>query len=711
MKQNLRMPDIDFGQPEAEHDHNAIQQAFYEAESWKSIITSSSGLPFVVGRKGSGKSALAARLEIQADEDSECSFLKIVPSEFRHVEIRELLGCLVNESAPWQYIYRKVWEGIVLGQLVRHFSSCAQTNNHLKLSPQLMSEIKRFQDQCGFYVNALDDALSDVITQYVRDAAKKTHQLALVELRQMLEPYNWQSLITALRLEFAQNTHLPRRLFIGIDGLDDHWDSSPASLYFLAQLLGVTKVFTSSLGSSVKFLVCLRDNIFRALVDTKSIEYDKIESLVINLEWNSRSLFEMIARRVAPQKKLDDAVMLLRDLLPEAIEGVAIDDYLGRHILPRPRDYINFFRMLQRECNDQPRAGDGHVTDVLAKYCSNRLIDLENEFGFIYPGISRCVASLNGLPDLFEKDTLIERLTFLCADQAFRTEAPELLAHYGQPVVLGRILVSIGVIGLYDRNRYALRFVHEYSESRVSALWSATRQFAVHPVYRFQSSLSRESLETSVRTASAPAIMTQPVDYLPSRDNRKDLEPIKIKTLRKREDLLADLKAIDKGQQHFSRYESWVRSTMEVCFMGDLMSAESQIVTADRDKRFEMIFDIAGVESPWAEIKDKYRTHRLLVECKNTDDPSESDYLKLLRDMNSLDLAVAFLAYRGPKREPENKVRTRLRDVYLNNGKNRIIIALSEQFFEWILIKKSVEKCRQNLNALWRDHLERWLIK
>jgi hypothetical protein len=710
MKQSLRMPDIDFGKPEAEDDHNAIQQAFYEVESWKSI-TASSGLPFVVGRKGSGKSALAARLEIQASEDSRCSFLKIVPSEFRHVEIRELLSCLVSESAPWQYIYRKVWEGIILGQLVRHLTSCSQNNNHLKLSPQCISEIRRFSEQCGFYVRALDDALSDVITQYVRDAAKKTHQLALVELRQMLEPYNWQSLTTALRQEFAHNPHLPRRLFIGIDGLDEHWDSSPASLYFLAQLLGVTKGFTSSLGSSVQFLVCLRDNIFRALVDTKSIEYDKIESLVINLEWNSRSLFEMIARRVAPHKQLDDAVVALKDLLPEAIEGVAIDDYLGRHILPRPRDYINFFRMLQRECNDQPRAGDGHVSDVLAKYCSNRLIDLENEFGFIYPGISRCVASLNGLPDMFEKDTLLERLSSLCADQSFRMEAAELLAHYGHPIVLARILVSIGVIGLYDRKRNALRFIHEYSESRVSALWSSTNQLAVHPVYRFQSSVSGESNEAFIRTASSPAIMTQPADYLPSRDNRHDLEPIKTKTLRRREDLIADLKAIDKGQQHFSRYESWVKSTMEVCFLGDLLSAETQIVTADRDKRFEMIFDIAGVESPWSEIKDRYRTHRLLVECKNTDDPTEADYLKLLRDMNSLDLAVAFLAYRGPKREPDKKVCNRLRDVYLNNGKNRIIIVLSEKLFELILGKQSVEKRRQNLNALWRDHLERWLIK
>ena len=49
----VSLSQIDFGQPEAEHDTLAIQRSFYEAESWKTI-TSGREVPFVVGRKGSG---------------------------------------------------------------------------------------------------------------------------------------------------------------------------------------------------------------------------------------------------------------------------------------------------------------------------------------------------------------------------------------------------------------------------------------------------------------------------------------------------------------------------------------------------------------------------------------------------------------------------------------------------------------------------------
>ena len=289
---------IDFGQPEAEHDHLALERSFYEAESWKRI-SEKGWTPFIIGRKGAGKSAIAARFEILAKQTKNCCFIKFVPSDFRHVEIRDLLSNLVSKSTSWQYIYRKIWEGIILGQIVKHFLECDHTHNFKTCLPELHNEIDRFQNNCGFYVAALGDALSDVITKYVRDASKKTDALSQVELRKMLEPYDWKTLTTALLHSFEKSDS-STQIFIAIDGLDEHWDTSEPSLFLLAELIAATATFTAKFGSHMRFIICLRDNIFRALVDTRSIEYDKIESLIINLEWIPHSLFELIARRVSP---------------------------------------------------------------------------------------------------------------------------------------------------------------------------------------------------------------------------------------------------------------------------------------------------------------------------------------------------------------------------------------------------------------------------
>lgn len=670
-------------------------------------------MPFVVGRKGSGKSAIAARLDLVVREKGDCCFIRFVPADFRHVEIRDLLSCLVNKTTSWQYLYRKVWEGIILGQIVRHFSECTrihtQIHNKDKASPELAREIVRFEQECPFYVAALGDALSDVITKQVREVSRKTDALSQVDLRRKLEPYAWTPLIQAFEHQFALIHESPVAMFIVIDGLDEHWDTSAASLYFLAELLAVTKDFTAKFGSSVRFLVCLRDNIFRALVDTKSIEYDKLESLVTNLEWNGRSLFELIARRVAPTKSLESAVAELKALLPEAIDGVTIDEYLARHILQRPRDYVNFFRMLQKECGTAPRAGEGHIIDTVSRYRANRLVDLDNEFGFTYPGISRCIGDLQFLPEIFTKDELLEKLGALCLTPSFREEAPVLIANYGQPTVLARILLSIGVIGTYDPTLHTLRFVHEFSESRVNALWESSSKLGIHPVYRHGATRTPVAPGPRGEPHNAPAILMHPSDYLAEKDSLADLEKHDVIMQRKRDDLLAALAAIDKGQPHYRRFEEWVKDTISLCFIGDLLNAEEQVQTKEGSKRFEIIFNITGSHAPWPEIAQKHRTHRLLVECKNTEEPTDADFSKLDRDMQALDLYVAFLAYRGSSREPSGKVLERQRSVYINSNRCRMIITLSEAFLRQCLEKKTHDKCRSNLNKLWRDHVERWL--
>ena len=708
MKQSVVLPVVDFGHPEAEHDLVALRNSFYESEGWRRV-DSAHRLPFLVGRKGSGKSALATHMEMQAEHKPDCSFLRIVPSDFRHVEIRSLLSCLVSTSTSWQYIYSRVWEGILIGQIVQHLCAPPFGDAQGHLSDELSELIGEFRDKCGFYVAGLDSALSDVLAKYVRDVSKKTDELTLVELRQMLEPYQWAKLLEALACDFTRRNGLPQKLIVAIDGLDEHWDASPPSLFFLAQLLAVTKKLTAKLHPHIQFLVCLRDNIFRALVDTKSVEYDKIESLVINLQWTPRALFELIACRVCPRTKPEHAITQLRELLPDEIDGVAIEDHLGAHILNRPRDYVNFFRMLQSNCGSESRAGEGHVRDTLAQYCANRLMDLDNEFGLTYPGISKCITAFAEADDVFSKDDYLRVLTGLLSQQWFQAEAADLVTHYGQPVALARVLISIGVVGCYDQGTHALRFVHEFSESRVVALWEAADNFGVHPVYQYRrSGPSRDTAEP--REGPQPAILTHPSDYLPSRDAPIDIETMRAKKVRRREDLLAELASIDKGQAHFHRWEAWVRSVMSTAFAGDLVNAESQIPNTMGTKRFEIIYDIVSAEPPWQEITGRHETHRLLVECKNTDTPTDADFSKLLRDMDALDLQVAFLAFRSTSREPKGKILEYQRSRYINSSRKRIIIVVTEGFLTQCLRKRTEVKCRQNLNSLWRDHVQRWLV-
>lgn len=699
---------VNFGRPEAEHDAAALNAAFYETVHWREIMAGR-GAPFVIGRKGSGKSALVARLEhVVLEKDIGC-VVRIRPADFRHVEVRSLLAYLVSGESTWQYIYHKLWEGIITGQIVQHINGCTSRHARQRMSKELQHEIDQFNQRCTFYVAPLGDALSDVITTYVRDAAKKTEALDQVELRRMLEPYSWQRLLELLARELPSSQDAHAGLFITIDGLDEGWDVTSASMYFLAQLLGVVKECDAKFALGVKLVVCLRDNIFRALVDTHSVEYDKIESLIQNLEWNSKQLFEMIARRVAPHKRVDGAVAELRSLLPEVMECVAIEEYLAHNILQRPRDYINFFIGLQRTCANEPVATVGDVHNAVARYQVNKLVDLENEFGQTYPRISQCISKLHGLPDMFSKTDLVAAIRRVMSDVSFRKDAARLIKDYGDAETLARILLSIGVVGTYDSKRHLVRFVHEYSESRVRSLWTEADRLAIHPVYLPARHTESRGQDQEVMRSSRPTMVTDPMDYLAVDDSGCGLEPATSIDERKRVQLLREIESIQDGREFYREFELWVRKTISLCFHDDLLDPMEQVPSSDGGKKFEILFDIVGSQPPWAEFKDRYHVHRLLVECKNTEYPSEDDFLKLKRDMDSLGLHIALMAYRGRAREPDRRILAWQRALFQNSQQRQVIVAMSQAFMVQCLGRRAVDKRRKNLNKLWREHMETWL--
>ncbi len=694
-----RITQLNFGEPEAELDGEALERSFYESEGW-SRINQGPRTPFVIGRKGAGKSAIAMRLGVVSRNEG-TPYVSIVPADFRHVEIRQLLSHLVDTSTSWQYIYHEVWEGLILGQIVRFLTAQENIRLSYRLSTPLRLEIATFDLKCALYTHAMDDALVDVMAEYLHGRVGKDDPLTIVELRRLVQPYKWRSLIDTLGSE-----DMPR-ITVCIDGLDDYWDSSDASLSFLAQGLEVVKSMSGKLQRVVRFVVCLRDSIFRALVDTNCVEYDKLEPLILDLKWTTRTLLELIALRAFPDLDASSGLAQLRALLPSSVDSCGLEEYLGQHILRRPRDYINFFRLLQAKCFNDERVSESQLRDVMGDYCGNRLTDLEKEFGFTYPGITRVISELGGLPVVFDKTTLLERLDRVCRDLSTRGAAQELMLNYGDPNRLARILLSLGVIGVYEEEDRSLRFVQEFSESRVIMLFSRSERLGLHPVYRY--TVTGRTVVGSGLEEEAVGVLDSPSDYLPETDHVRDLIAIEERMAERRRELVAELNSIDKGREHARRFEKWVKTAMEVIFVGDLVDSEDQVIAQEGRKRFELIFRIASDDSPWAEIKDKYKTHRLLVECKNTEEPSDADVSKLGRDMESLGLDESCLVYRNTQREPSGKLVKAIRSRYQNSGKSRVIIAVTEGFLRGCLAKSTVQKCRKNLDSLWRLHVERLL--
>jgi hypothetical protein len=693
--------EINFGRPEAEFDKEAINNAFFETEIWEKINRDHYSMPLIIGRKGAGKSAIALKLVINSEENK--NYICLIPRDFRHVELRQLLSELISSDVTWQYIYRKVWEGIIVGQLINHLMS--EKNLYYDIPNDLMVELTNFQEKCPFYIKDIGDSLGDVLTNYILKYKHRKDTLDLRDLRKNIEPYDWKKLIQIINDYFDIHNKKMKINFI-IDGLDEYWDTSKPSLFFLSQLLLVAKDYHYQLKNAVRFVICLRDNIFRTLVDTKCIEYDKLESTINYLKWDGISLFSLISKRAYPEFDIKESTAEFKKCLPEEIEEINIVDYLSRYIINRPRDYINFFLLLQQRSSKVASISEIHIFETLDIYSSNRVNDFENEFGLTYPGIRFIIEGLKVLINIFSKEELLSTLEKIITNISKSNKAPELILHYGIPTSLALVLISVGVLGVYNESDGVTHFIHEFSESRVKNIFEKTKFFGVHPVYSF------ELTEGSKRANSIGKVVIpilEPDEYTPSMDYNKDLNLISEKTQKEKLKIIANFNAIKKGQEHYQKFEKWVKAALQICLLGDIASPEEQISSSNISKRFELIFDIKSKESFWEEIKGKYQSHRLYVECKNTTNPTDADIGKLVRDLKSLNLSVGFLVYRDEKKEPSKDVLDIIRRYYSNENRKIIILAITDNFLINVLRKNSLEKSRNQFNVLWRNHLERYL--
>lgn len=686
----MNIKEIDFGEAEAEYDSEALSFAFFKSTQYEQIH-SNDRLPIVIGRKGAGKSALVTRIGIDSISNPNQYHIKLIPSDFRHAEIRELLSKLVDGDATWQYIYRKVWEGLILGQIINIIYCKNSFYIKDKFSSEFVKEADKFCNKCHYYVDALDTAISEALDRFMIETKKSDR--TIVSIRRILEPYNWSSLIKILNKEFEKGILREKAIYVCLDGLDEYWDTSRPSLYFLSQSIEVVKDFSSCLSSGFKFVLCLRDNIFRALVDTKCIEYDKLESSIIHLVWSGENLFSMIASRAMRKYKNRSRTDHFKYLLPDKVNGIGIVNYLEINILNRPRDYINFFKSIQKDVDNGDILSEKIIEDAVCKYSSNRIVDLENEFGLTYPGISKIISLLQEVSVKMKKMDLLVELRGLYDSGKIKEISPEFERFYNDPEELLMILVSIGVIGFYKGD--SINFIHEFSPSRVGGIIQKNLYFGLHPIYSF--SIKKSPAKANV--PFEPKMVSS--DYLPENDDKKTLETYKDKIKKDAEILIDRIGDIESSNKGSTQFEKWVQQALELLFINNLSDGKTKETTFGDKKIFEM----TGQGDPWGEIISKNECNILFVACKNIENPSEVDTNEIVRDMGSLGVKVSVMIYRSENLGPGAKLLELTRPVRLNTGE--IIISVPHGFLLNCL--KSLKRIDNKFNRLWKDHLGTYL--
>ena len=474
----LSLEQLYFGKDDAESDiarGGLLRQGFLRTKAYEAALQGTKTV--IIGRKGSGKSAICLMLKATLEGSNRASL--VTPDEISAEEIRrfQLAGIApeLSKHLIWRYIFSV--------QIAKYLITFAKGSPEHDAAKEV-SELRRFLidngevDDLSFtekfwkVVERLKGSVSlEAFT--IKLKTELEHPSPGVQTSDKLDLIEGRVLAAAKKLGFNEQSD---PFYLLVDQIERIWSNDRESDSTVVGLFLASK----HIRQKFDFVICtlfMRTDIYEKL---QFADRDKFRGDEFHIDWDAPKLLELIlARATASCGNSVTSKTLWKDVFPSSIAGEDVTTFLVGRTLMRPRDIIQFCNA----CRDKARTnGNNSIAEVdlkeaLSLYSSWKLSDLQNEWMVNYPFLA----------DLF---VLFSNSTFLLRREAFEKTfsliQKDLIARYptlGSNVSADRvlsILYAIGFLGVVNggTTRY---FYQTTGERRIEP---QDREFVIHPCFR-----------------------------------------------------------------------------------------------------------------------------------------------------------------------------------------------------------------------------------
>src|SRR5579875_339845 len=368
----MRIAEIQWGDDSAEKDPFLLEY-FVTSDAFHRIRRKTKGM--VIGRKGSGKSALRKKLEqefqsephtLVVNESPKYNAIKAVLNE------RDIVTTFGHEIF-FQYTWLRQ---ISLDCLcvAGHSGKGKYVTESLEFARKISLELNRTSKD---FVENVADVLSKIKAK-AGDLGEFGLQIEK-ELRSVAD-------LDALEHHLFQIAQSGLEFVVLIDDLDLGWDNSPAANNMLLGLLAATNYIS---GKSHHIFPCtfLREDVYSILVShtQHSDKYRNVE----RIRWEKDDLLNILNERINFNRSRNNLPPLpnpFESVFPEAIGTSNTENWLVERTLGRPRELIQLARYYT-EAVDSTTPDVDLLKAAEGPYSSWKLDDLCAEYSNQYPGL------------------------------------------------------------------------------------------------------------------------------------------------------------------------------------------------------------------------------------------------------------------------------------------------------------------------------------
>lgn len=397
---NFADPEL-FGNEAGEEENAEILQSYFvDKPEFEAFYSEKNKLAIIRGRKGTGKSALLAKVAYDMSKNDTKSSLVI------YAKGSDLASFDINLTQdPNQLI--NAWQQRI----------CALTN--LKLSEGI-----KF---------AFDDTAITIV---------ESAELAGYRSRNLLGSLidRFQSRIGSTKIDQQDPSQLLRRfldkksndklkLWVIIDDIDATFVNQKKQRLVLSTFFSTCRKMASDY-DGIAIRTCVRSDVWNML--SRSDEsLDKCEQYITDIRWSHKEAKEILVKKIYTfiqrQKNISPEVSTLTpDLHSEQLLNLVFQENFpwGKgfvsptrpiHILSagRPRWSAQLCKLAGAECcrNNNKLISIGHINNVMRVYGKRRLDDLYREHHHQYPELQKLIESFAGGPRRYTTDKLLLHIT------------------------------------------------------------------------------------------------------------------------------------------------------------------------------------------------------------------------------------------------------------------------------------------------------------
>lgn len=515
-----------------------LPNGFFPSGQYLTLASKTDPGCFIVGRTGSGKSAILQQIEEENPEHT----VRISPEDLSLPYITDL-GVIRNLSqldVHLDPLFIALWKHVFLVEIIKHrykISTPVAKNNfitnlrdRIKGDRSKAAALDYLEEFEGKFWCETDERVRDITERFEKqieaatDGSLKIPGTAGVKAKASASGSHASEIKSQQAERFQRivnETQLPRLnkmisvldddildspqnfTFIVIDDLDRDWIDEAVANTLIRCLFRA--VIDLKRVRNLKILVGLRTNIFEALDFGSKTggQEEKFRSLTVKMRWSPTELETLLSERTkAAAEALDqEGITSIKSVLPATnrTRGNPLS-FILRRTLMRPRDAIAYFNECFKLSHGKPRVTWDSIHGAELPYSENRLLALRDEWKPNYPGIYDVIQAFSSTPvHLTEADLtkIFENIALLpmsgdfegsdwltpLTETIWKGDETSSWSELYHPII--QMLFRIGFIGIKSPQRSEAVFNSEdptYADL-VSNV-SKSVGFYVHPAYR-----------------------------------------------------------------------------------------------------------------------------------------------------------------------------------------------------------------------------------